>query len=755
MNIQISGFSIRTKIILLILTVTLSLEICGAAIILYFDYRNYKKDMIETASMNMRLVAEYSIAPILFDDRNGASTILSRAQAIPSVKAVWLFDTLGKQFASWPLDAPLQNLDPDSIFEYRFSNKLLTTRCSVVNDSHTIGYVQVTVATDQFEQKILDHARATIELLAVLMLLAFLMALRLHRVISQPLTELSNITRQIASKKDLSYRLSTNRSDEIGQLYSNFNTMLAQLDLRQSERDVALDNLQKSDARLRALIDAMPDMVLQIDAQGIIKMCAGNLHQSKLFPRLHADISLPEALPKAIADSLLSHVTQALALGTMQIYEFSNTEIHEIRQYEIRIVKSSAQEAVAVIRDVTESKNITAQLFQAQKMETIGNLAGGLAHDFNNVLGGITGMISLMKISLQEKDRNFEELEDYVNTIDSATHRATDMVTRLLTLSRKHDPILAPIDLRTVVSNVNALCKTTLDKSVELAYTNPQSPAIVYGDLIQLEQVLLNLCVNGAHAMTIMRPVEEHKGGTLRISIQRISAMQLPPAVYRSTDNPSTNFYRVSVIDTGVGIPKNQMEKIFEPFFTTKVERMGTGLGLSMVKSIVGAHNGRFEVESTISVGTAMHIYLPELKDIVTALAPQKTPFNRFEGSATILLVDDEEIIRYTMGKLLEKCGLTVISASGGREAIMLYTEQGKNIDLVILDIAMPRLSGTDVLVALRAIDPQVRVILSSGNQTDPRLEEARTIGISGFIQKPAALDTLIDLISTILISKK
>ncbi len=401
------------------------------------------------------------------------------------------------------------------------------------------------------------------------------------------------------------------------------------------------------------------------------------------------------------------------------------------------------------IRDISEKQKFEEQLIQSQKMESIGILAGGLAHDFNNVLGGIVSTLSLMKFELKQNGIiPSGELNSFVDIMEKSGQRAADMVQQLLTLSRKKETEFLPVDLVHTIGNVKKICDNTLDKSIKIIINNNSESAYVHADPTQIEQILLNLCINAGHAMTIMRSNESEHGGTLNISLELIHAdesfIELHP------DAKNNDYWMFSVGDTGVGMDTQTIAHIFVPFFTTKEKGVGTGLGLSMVYNLVQQHNGFIDVYSEKGVGTTFNIYLPVFKGRNTL----KNNFKEdhvFRGDGIILIIDDEEIVRKIAGSILTKCGYTVISASGGDEGIRIFSEKHNVIKAVLLDLAMPGMSGDRVYEKLKAIDSSVKVLLASGFRQDDRVDAALSKGINMFIQKPYTLEKLAGAIQSLL----
>jgi len=406
------------------------------------------------------------------------------------------------------------------------------------------------------------------------------------------------------------------------------------------------------------------------------------------------------------------------------------------------LISKDSPGIVFVINDLTDKFRIEAQLQQIQKMETVGTLAGGLAHDFNNVLSGVIGTISLMKYKLQtDGSLDANALNGYIEVIEESSSRAAEMVQQLLSLSHKQELIFSVSDLHTALKHILKICQNTFDKSIEIKTDFLSKPAYVYSDLAKIEQVLLNLCVNASHAMTFMRKEVQGKSNVLTISTDLIyadSSFCLSHTEARYNDQ----YWMVSIGDTGVGMPSKIVAKIFDPFFTTKDKGLGTGLGLSMVNSIVKQHSGFTDVYSEEGVGSIFTIYLPAA-NYTRDISTKSSKVVVHPGSGLILIIDDEPVMRETAKFILEECGYSTILAINGREGINFYRDNHSEIKAVLLDLFMPKLNGFETFTELIKINPEVKVLLSSGFNKDLSVQQLLNQGAKGFIKKPFTITRL------------
>jgi len=382
-----------------------------------------------------------------------------------------------------------------------------------------------------------------------------------------------------------------------------------------------------------------------------------------------------------------------------------------------------------IIRDVTEQRNLQKQLLQAQKMEAIGTLAGGVAHDFNNLLTVVMGFSELL---LAEKNQESPEYED-LQKIFHAARNGAELVKRLLMFSRKSEPKPSPMDLNNEIVQVEKMLRRTIPKMIDVKIELSADLPRINADASQMEQILMNLAVNARDAMP-------DKGKlTLRTDIVTLDEDYCRFHI----DAKPGEHVLLEVSDTGLGMDEETTHHIFEPFFTTKETGRGTGLGLAMVYGIVKQHNGHISVYSEVGHGTTFKIYLPAIPADEEPDAEVTGVMPAF-GTETVLLVDDEEFVRELGARILAKHGYTVLQAVNGREALDLFKKERSQISLVILDLIMPEMGGTECLKELLKIDPQVKVLIASGYSGDASVKEIIQMGAKGFVTKPFRVKELL-----------
>jgi PAS domain S-box-containing protein len=471
----------------------------------------------------------------------------------------------------------------------------------------------------------------------------------------------------------------------------------------------------------QATFDAISDGVLLLDAQGRVMRCnaaAGHLLQKPAGEILgrHPDELLAApgpGEPSAFARMCQTRHRETAELNLGQRWLQTTAD-------PILVEGGALAGAVCILSDVTERKRLEEQLRQSQKMEALGRLASGIAHDFNNLLTAVTGNISLVLAGTPEDDPNRELLL----TVDRAAWRAAELPRQLLGFARQSPPHLRPTDLRVCLDEVAALLRRAIDPRIRLEVRSPADLWTVLADPGQINQVLMNLCLNARDAMP--------EGGLLLLEVG--NAVLNEEQARLSPQARPGEFVRLRVRDTGHGIPPEVRAHLFEPFFTTKEAGKGTGLGLAMVYGIVARHQGWVECSSAVNVGSCFDVYLPrsgqaEGPGPAAPVAPSHC------GTETILLADGDPEVRATGGMILRRYGYEVLPAGDGEEAVAVYRREHERIGLVILDLSMPRLSWRDVLRRLLQVNPRVRVLLAGGGLEEGGEPSAE--GAVGYLAKP------------------
>jgi len=493
-------------------------------------------------------------------------------------------------------------------------------------------------------------------------------------------------------------------------------------------------------ARLVTAVEHAAESIIVTDPQGIIEYVNPAFEKITGYARnevigRHIELVDSGQHSKTFFNSILDTLQRGKVWQGRMVNKRRDHSLYET-EATVSPVKNKAGEItnyVSVQRDVSHEVRLETQLRQAQKMEAIGTLAGGIAHDFNNLLMGIQGNISLSLLDVDTDSplaKNLKKIEQYVQN-------GVDLTKQLLGFARGGKYEISLLDLNKLLKEQNLMFSRT---NKDIVFENESNPELwtVEADRGQIEQVLMNLYLNAVQAMP--------GGGTLKTRTENVIIDQDQYSPYFVK---AGRYIRITIEDTGVGIDEKIQQRIFDPFFTTKEMGRGTGLGLASVYGIVKNHEGFINVYSKKGQGARFEINLPASGKVVTN--KEKTREEFIKGKETVLLVDDEEMIIDVAQRMLDKLGYKVFTARDGKEAVAAFRKHKQEIDVIILDMIMPKMSGGEAFDRIKEIRPEVKVLLSSGYSINGQASEILNRGCNGFIQKPFNLQNLSKSLRTIL----
>ncbi len=399
---------------------------------------------------------------------------------------------------------------------------------------------------------------------------------------------------------------------------------------------------------------------------------------------------------------------------------------------------NEVQYFVYIAQDITNTKRLEDELFQAHKMEAIGTLAGGIAHDFNNILSAIIGYAELALVTIPEDSQAQKD----VTQVLTASKRATELVKQILTFSRKNGQKKLPLKLHLIVKEALKLMRSSLPATIDIQSTIDQEHCMVLANPTGIHQIVVNLCTNALHAI-------DGEKGTLKLTLEQVT---VDPAKIPATVKGETNlFVRLSVKDSGKGMDEKTAARIFEPYFTTKSDDEGTGLGLAVIHGIVEECLGFIEVETALGMGTTIHIYLPAIKTEESSITHDYTTKQLQTGTETVLVIDDEPTITDIAQTLLKSLGYTVVIENSSTAALKIFEAAPERFDLVITDQTMPDLVGTELAKRMLKLNASLPIILCSGYASTLTENTIAESGIKCVVSKPIDQRTLAEIVRSAL----
>ncbi|MFP4105912.1 MAG: ATP-binding protein [Phycisphaerae bacterium] len=625
----------------------------------------------------------------------------------------------------------------------------------------TLGYIRVSYSlAEQQRERTTAYLLFGAFLLSALAIMMITLNLMIWRTINKPIQSLTAAMGR-AEQRGPGEKVDIHSSDEVGELAEAYNQMsgrlketLQKLQSEVAERILAEDALRQREGDLRITLDSIGDAVIATDADTTItrmnpvaeKLTGYQSEEAIGLPlREVFQVETPDGREVACPARIAVETGSPTGIPSESVLvsrDGKRTDIADSAS-PIRDPEGRTVGAVLVFRDVTNQKQLETQLRQAQKMEAVGQLAGGIAHDFNNLLQAIQGYTELCLTDVEDDDH----IRGYLEEVRKASQRAADLTRQLLTFSRRETLQPKLMDINVTINNLTKILRRVIGEHIDLRVHCGQPLDAIYADPGQIEQVIMNLCVNARDAMP--------EGGTLTIrtgnaTIDKESARNKPWA------EPG-KYVVLSVADNGKGIATEEKDRIFEPFYTTKEVGQGTGLGLATVYGIAKRHDGLIHLESNPGNGADFQIYFPSAGSTTdeNSYVPTPTERKRREqhgGSGTILLAEDDELVRNLSVKILQKAGYELLVAEDGKDACDLLLEHTDEIDLAVLDVIMPRVGGRDVYREIRAQGLDIPVIFSSGYSYDAAGENSLPDD-SALIQKPYSPDDLLGIIRKSLLS--
>ena len=503
--------------------------------------------------------------------------------------------------------------------------------------------------------------------------------------------------------------------------------------------------LRKSEAFLSSLVDAVPIPVFWKDAEGVYIGCNNSFES--FFNMREEDLRGKTVFDPNPSDLAATHAEkdkELLQQGGVQEYESQvrNAQGDErnviMRKKVFHDSAGAVKGLIGAFLDITERRKMEQSFQQAQRMESIGNLAGGIAHDFNNILCPVLGMAELLMQDVDSQSQEYALLQD----IHVAAKRGADLVQQILTFGRRTEQRKQPITIQPILEDVLKLCRSTIPADIHISRDISPEVGMVMADPTQIYQVVMNLVTNAYHAL-------QPQGGSIHVGYtqERAAASRDDQAHFGA----EASYALLTVADTGSGIDPEVMDTIFEPYFTTKEPGKGTGMGLAVVYAIIQDHGGRIRVQSQPGQGTTFEVLLPQLGEDHQQEEEVPTEPEQVQGHGQILVVDDEEAVVRIESLMLRRSGYQVTSCTNSLRALQIFTDDPDRFELVITDATMPEMSGEKLVARLLALRPELPIIMCTGYSDRVHRETAGDMGVAGFLMKPMQRSELINMVRKVL----
>jgi PAS domain S-box-containing protein len=736
--------SIRRKQMLIIMLTTGVVLVLACAAISIFEVTAFRKDMVEDLSTLADIVGGNSSAALDFQDANTATETLAALQSKPGIIGACIYTKAGTVFARYAR----ANVDPVFVppaipaTNYSFAGRRLSLSRPIVAKGDTIGAVYLVSDMRALSSR-LDRLAGIVGLvLLASLLIAYALSNWLQRLISGPILHLARVARSVALEKNYALRARKQSNDELGQLVDGFNDMLAQIQVRDAALQTARDSLEsrvqartaelaaanqsllaeiaerkRAEEALRAsqqilegILNAIPVRVFWKDRNLIYLGCntvfardAGFADPKDIIGKNDYQMGWRDEAEKYRADDrqVIESGLSKLLIEESQTTPEGGTLTLLSSKLPLRGSTGEISGMLGTYLDITERKRFEARLFQSQKMETVGKLAGGIAHEFNSIMTAIIGQSELMLYDLPAG----QPLRKNAVQIHQAADRAASLTRQLLAYGRKQ--ILQPdiLDLNTVLAGMDNTLRHLAGRDVDVRITPSAGPMLVKADPGQIEQVIVNIVMNAADAMP-------HGG---KLTLETAEMVLDREYVSQFPDLKAGDYVMLAITDTGAGMNEAVKARLFEPFFTTKDVGQGTGLGLATCHGIIKQSGGHINAYSEPNRGATFKIYLPKAQLLNKPPGPPLPAPALPRGTETILLVEDDPALREMAAELLGRLGYTILSAANGLEALNVTHQHATgHIDILFTDVVMPHMSGKELSDRIQALYPRTKILFTS-----------------------------------------
>lgn len=763
------NLSIKEKLILISFITTGSALLLVGIIFVTGEILNVRQSSVAYLSGLTRTVSQAGAHALKSGDRQELQRVFESLTTKLDITCAVLYDDRGNELKKFDRGSACPALRHPLPYgeTYRFGLTSMDMTQEIVYGGSRLGTIHMRADLSGSYSKVINYMTTLIVIMGCSFLLGYILFSNLQNTVTRHIYELTSLMRIVSQEKNYSVRVETVTKDEVGVLAQGFNEMLNNIRARDEELAKYRQGLEELvEQRTRELTLANEQLQRELEERlRMEKALQESEHRYRTIFETsgNANAVLEEDMTVSVVNSafeklagfrrdeienkkVFSEFVSSEDLERIKGYHHARRENPETvpGEYECRLLHRDGtsrdvyvsasiipgtKRSILSILDVTELRKLQAQLLQSQKMEAIGQLAGGVAHDFNNILTIIMGYGSILLMNT-DKDST---IKSYAESILASAERASNLTQSLLAFSRRQSLSPKNIELNGVIKNVEKLLRRLIGEDIELKTRLYKTPVPVFADPGQIEQVLINLAANARDAMP--------RGGSLTIETGIVSGND--ESVRGVLAHKQGDYARISVADTGMGMSTEIAQRIFEPFFTTKEEGKGTGLGLSIVHGVITQHNGHIEVHSDPGRGTVFTMYLP-LVEYHRERTRAPVVHHSQGGEETVLLAEDNEPVRILVRNILSEYGYTVLESADGEGALETFKTYNEPIHLLLLDVILPKINGRTVYDEIRKTKPDIKVLFMSGYTSDVVRKHGISETYSNFLQKPIMPHTLL-----------
>jgi PAS domain S-box-containing protein len=738
--------SLRNKITGIIVFTVLITLVTGFGIDLYSEINSIQNRSLSEKTLTTKIVSSYAVTDLVFDSPESALESLSYLKKDPSILNAYLYDNKGNIFVSLYSNENTYNINPDRTESwYEFDGDKLHIVEPILLDGNKIGSLYIHTSISDNLKNIEDRARTLIIIIILLTFLSFIIAGKLSKIVSDPLLSLTNSVKVYSQGKNYRLNLKSRHLDETGQLVEAFNEMITQISSNEARRDIADKKLKDNERNLNLILNNLVDGVIAIDENGII--LSMNKAAEDMFLYTEDEIkgqNINLLMPKAIVDKnnedLKTHldtgIAKSIGIGRNLKAQRRNKEVFPTRLSVAELPRdlNGKRRFIGSCQDLTQLKQQELQIQRTQKMDALGKLTGGIAHDYNNMLGVVMGYSELLETSLNEQPT----LKKYAHEIHRAGERGAKLTKKLLAFSRHQASEADIININALLLEEQHMLEKTLTVRIKLNFDLADDLWHIWLDSSDIEDAILNICINAMHAI--------EGNGQLNINTHNETINSLDAQILGIA---AGDYITISIADTGCGMSDEVKEKIFDPFYSTKGDK-GTGLGLSQVYGFVKHNGGAIKVYSELNQGTQFKLYFPRYFSTVDGVKSKENKHtNNLEGFESILVVDDEKALRHLSFDILSSQGYQVVCAKDGEHALNIL--KTKSFDLMISDVIMPGMDGYQLSAIAKEKYPLMKIQLASGFADDRHPDTVDANLRENILHKPYNSSSLLQRIRDLL----